>query len=207
MKIKNILLGAFAALAISGAAFADQTINDNVIINGNLTATGNFVGGGNVSTLSCRNMNVGGVAAVLAADGNNSTPVITEAYIGEIFVPYGCVATGIAVFNGSDVTGNMTLAIYNASGTLVANTLAAGTAGSGTDAYQLVPFTAAVKLTGPATYYIVSTYSSATARYNTFAVGKFGCSKATGLTFGTLPATITPPTTFTTALCNIAGLY
>jgi prepilin-type N-terminal cleavage/methylation domain-containing protein len=39
-------------------------------------------------------------------------------------------------------------------------------AGSGTDAYQLVPFTATYAATGPATYFIVSSYSSATARYN-----------------------------------------
>lgn len=154
---------------------------------------------------SPRNVNAGGTSAVLAADGNNSTPVTTEAYISEIFVPCNMTVTGIAVFNGSDVTGSMKLALANSAGTVVAAT--ASTAGSGTDAYQLVPFTAAYQAKGPATYYIISTYSSGTARYNTFAVGKHGVSKATGLTYDTLPASITPPTTFTTALGNICGLY
>ena len=151
-----------------------------------------------------RLVNAGGTSAVLAADGNNSTPVITETYISEIFVPCNMLVTGIAVFNGSDVTGNIFVGLGSAAGAVLAQS--ASTAGSGTDAYQLVPFTATLNVLGPANYYIMTQYSSATARYNTFAVGKHGVSKQTTQTFGTLTS-FTPPTTFTTALGNIAGLY
>jgi len=49
-------------------------------------------------------------------------------------------------------------------------------------------------------------YSSATARVNTHTLGPHGVTKQTGQTYGTLTS-FTPPTTFTTALGNIASLY
>ena len=42
--------------------------------------------------------------------------------------------------------------------------------------------------------------------WNTHAVGKHATGKQTAQTYGTLTA-FTPPTTFTTAIGNIAGLY
>lgn len=158
--------------------------------------------GGSVSP---RLVNAGGTSAVLAADGNNSTPVITEFYISEIFVPCNMLVTGVAVFNGSDVTGNIKVGLGSSAGAILATS--ASTAGSGTDAYQLVPFTATYSAIGPKTYYILTFYDSGTARYNTFAVGKHGVSKKTGEVYATGFTAFTPPTTFTTALGNIAGLY
>jgi len=168
---------------------------------------------------SARAFAVGGNAAQLAADGNDSTPVITEVYLGEIFVPATCLVTGIAVFNGSDVTGSLKVGLFDANGVLLRASVAAGTAGSGTDAYQRIPFAlnganaaaTTIELPGPATYYIGVTYSSATARYNAHAVGNFGASKVTSTVFATAfsttTLTVTPPTTFTTNLANIASLY
>lgn len=158
-------------------------------------------------SMAPRNCNIAGSPAQLAADGNNSTPVITEIYISEIFVPANFLVTGVAVFNGSDVTGSIMVGLANSRGTVVAASAGAGTAGSGTDAYQRVPFTTPYNAYGPATYYILTAYSSGTARYNTFAVGNHGCSLLAAQTFGTFPAAITPPTTFVTAIGNIAGLY
>jgi hypothetical protein len=168
---------------------------------------------------SPRVLNTGNQGAQLAADGNNSTPVSTELYVAEIFVPFTVTATGIAVFNGSDVTDNVKAAIYDVNGTLLRAT--ASTAGSGTDAYQRVAFATdgagaaatTITLPGPATYYIATCYASNTSRFNTFAVGNFGAGKITSLVFATNFAaagtalTITPPTTFTTALGPIASLY
>ncbi len=167
---------------------------------------GGTYGSGSVSgNVSPRQVNIGGGSAVLAADGNNSTPVNTETYVSEIFVPCNMLVTGVAVFNGSDVTGNMKVGLANAAGTSILAS-SASTAGSGTDAYQLVPFTATYSALGPARYYIMVQYSSGTARYNTFAVGKHGVLVQTAQTFGTL-TTFTPPTTFVTVVGNIAGLY
>jgi hypothetical protein len=178
------------------------------ILNGliqNINGNAGGVAGVSGVQVSPRSVNAGGGSAVLAADGNNSTPVITETYISEIFVPCNMLVTGVAVFNGSDVTGNVLVGLGSAAGAVLATS--AATAGSGTDAYQLVPFTATLNVTGPATYYILTMYSSGTARYNTFAVGKHGVGVHTGQVFATGFTAFTPPTTFTTVIGNIAGLY
>lgn len=171
---------------------------------GSLTNTGGLAPAGGF-TASCRNFAVGGLVPAVSSDFTNSTPVNTEAYVGEVFVPANCTATGVAVFNGSDVTDNIKVGLYSSAGALLAQS--ASTAGAGPDAYQLVPFTGTYALVGPATYYIVGTYAAGTSRYNAPPLGAFGCGKLTGLVFGTLPPTMTPPTTFTANLCNIASLY
>lgn len=168
---------------------------------------------------SPRNINTGAQGAQLAADGNNSTPATTELYVAEIFVPATVLVTGIAVFNGSDVTDNVKAGLYDVNGTLLRAT--ASTAGSGADSYQRIAFATdgagaaatTIVLPGPGTYYIGTCYAGTTSRFNTFAVGNFGAGKITSLVFATNFAaagtalTITPPTTFTTALGPIAGLY
>lgn len=153
---------------------------------------------------SPRNMHTGGNPASVSTDFTDATPATTETYIAEVFVPVTVTLTGIAVFNGSDVTGNTAVALANADGTVVASS--AATAGSGTDAYQRIPFTTPYTAVGPATYYVLRQQSSTTARYNAHTIGNFGASKKTGETFGTF-TTITPPTTFTTALGPVASLY
>ncbi len=44
----------------------------------------------------------------------------TETYIGEVFIPCNMTVTGVAVFNGSNVTGNMNVGLANSSGANVA---------------------------------------------------------------------------------------
>ena len=168
---------------------------------------------------SPRLCHTGGEPAIATTSGNNSTPDITEVYLCEVFVPATCLVTGIAVFNGSDVTGSLKVGLFDSAGTLLRASAAAGTAGSGTDAYQLIPFAlnganvaaTTIELPGPATYYVGVTYSSATARYNAHAVGTFGAGKVTSTVFATAfsttTLTVTPPTTFTANLGNIASLY
>lgn len=156
-------------------------------------------------TASPRTIAIGGLVPAVGTDFTDATPVITEVYHGEILVPMNTTVTGIAIFNGSNVTGNMKAGIYDSTGALVAQT--ASTAGSGTDTYQRIALTAPVTLTGPATYYIANSFSSATARYNSPPLGSFGASTTTTQVYGTLPLTITPPTTFTTNVSPIASLY
>lgn len=192
--------------------FGNFTVPGNLQVGGTVALSGALTtgpGGQNafpLGTIAPRHINAGGTSAVLAADGNNSTPVTTECYISEIFVPYNMTATGVGLFNGSDVTGNVQVSLADATGAPIAAALSASTAGSGTDAYQLIPFAAPYAMIGPAKYFIMVQYSSATARYNTFAVGKHAVTKQTGGTYGTFVA-FTPPTTFTTAIGNICGLY
>jgi hypothetical protein len=158
------------------------------------------------NAISPRGINTGQNPANVSTDGNNSSPVITETYLSEIFVPANCIVTGIEIFNGSNVTGSVTVGLADALGNPIVAAQSASTAGSGTDAYQRIPFAAPYVAAGPATYFIQVQYSSATAHYNTHAVGKHATGKQTAQTYGTLTA-FTPPTTFTTAIGNIAGLY
>lgn len=156
-------------------------------------------------TASPRTIAVGGLVPAVSTDFTDATPVITEVYLGEVLVPMNTTVTGVAIFNGSNVTGNVKAGLYDSTGALVAQT--ASTAGSGTDAYQRIAFTAPYTALGPATYYIANSFSSATARYNSPPLGSFGASVVTAQVFGTLPLTVTPPTTFTTNVGPIASLY
>lgn len=167
-------------------------------------------------TISPRLIHTGGCPALDTAAGNNSTPVITEIYVAEIFVPAPCYPTGISVFNGSDVTDSVKCGLYDVNGILLAAT--ADTQCTPLDTYQRHPFATNASngaftsiLLLPGTYYIGCIYDGTTSRFNTHAVGSFGAGKLTGhvyaTAFNTTALTITPPTTFTTALGPIASLY
>ena len=200
--VKNSSGTPVASISNAGAVVAGAgTFSGALVPTGGLGAAGGF-------SASPRNVNTCARPAIVSTDGTDATPSTTEAYIAEVFVPSTMTVTGIAIFNGSDVTGNLIAGLYDSAGSPVSGAATASTAGSGADAYQKIPFTpGTVSVVGPATYYIVSEYSSATARYNALTVGTCGASKKTSTVYGTLPTTITAPTTFTTALGNIASLY
>lgn len=169
---------------------------------------------------SARMCHTGGAPAIISTDGvSAAVGATTELYVCEMFVPATVLATGIALFNGSNVTDDAKCAIYDASGTLIRAT--ATTQQSGADAYQLIPFATGptgaaattVVLPGPATYYIGVCYDGTTSTLQTFGTGTWGAGKITGLVYATNFATggtaltITPPTTFTTLLGPLASLY
>ena len=158
-----------------------------------------------VSSASGRLIATGGMPARVSTDGTDATPVITEVYICEIFVPCYTSFTGLANMNGSVASGNIKVGLADSTGAIVATS--ASTAMSGTDAYQRVPFTATYNARGPATYYALLFIDNTTARYNTHTFGNFGASKQTGQVYATGFTTITPPTTFTTALGPIMSAY
>jgi hypothetical protein len=142
--------------------------------------------------------------AMVSTDGTDSTPVTTETYIAEVFVPCNMTITGIGFFNGSAVAGNIKGILYDSTGAVVGQT--ASTAASGTDAYQKIALSSSYAAKGPATYYVGLQCNNVAMRFKTHTLGTFGASKKTGETYGTATA-ITPPTTFTTALGPIANLY
>jgi hypothetical protein len=161
----------------------------------------------------------GGQAAQIAADGVNSTPVVTEIYVAAVIVPFTCTVTGISVFNGSDVTDKVKVGLFNSAGVLLRTSAAAGTQCANADTYQNVPFAldganaAATTIVLPTgTYYIGCIYNGTTSRFNAHGVGCFPGGKITGAVFATAfnttSLTITPPTAFTAAsLPPIASLY
>lgn len=133
------------------------------------------------------------------------TPVATEVYNAEVLVPANVTVTGVAVFNSATISGNVKVGLANSAGAIVATS--ASTAMAGTSQYQLVPFTATYAALGPATYYVVVFYDNNTVRPNTITQGSCGVAKQTGQVYATGFTTITPPTTFTTALGPVANLY
>lgn len=161
------------------------------------------VAAGNPSVAaSPRTVHTGGVPAQVSTAGTDATPAVTETYLAEIYVPTGMTITGVALFNGSAVGGNVTIGILDAAGNLLGKS--ASTAQANTDTYQLVPL--ALTLTA-GTYYVAAQFDSTSARFNTHVFGIFGAGKLTGQTYGTMPSGSTMPTTFTTGLGPIASLY
>jgi hypothetical protein len=134
----------------------------------------------------------------------NATPVSTETYLSEIFVPAAGTATGIGILNGAAVSGNVTVYLLDLSGQQIAKS--ASTAQSGTTAYQRVNFSAAKFIT-PGTYYIGLQVDNGTGRYTAHLFGDFGGSKLTGTTYGTFPSGQTMPTTFTANVAPVAHLF
>ena len=164
----------------------------------------------------------GGNPAIQAADGVNSTPVITEIYIAACLVPFTCLATGISVFNGSVVaTDKLRVLLYDAYGNILRSSAVAGFQPTTTDAYENVAFalaadgtTAATTIVLPTgTYYLGTIYNGTTNRFNAHGVGAFPGGKITGAVFATagvsaLQTGVTLPTAFTAAsLPPIASLY
>lgn len=146
----------------------------------------------------------GQVGANATTMGTDTTPVVTEEYVAEVFVPVNTLCTGIAVLNGSAVAGNMQCALYDSNGGIITTT--ASTAASGIAAFQKVPWAAAQNLKGPATYYVGVQNNNVANRLRTHAIGNFGASKKTSQTYGTFTA-LTVPTTFTAGQGPVADLY
>lgn len=187
------------------------TSQGTLAVTGTSTFTGAVTPTGGIapaagSSSSPRLLASGDSPASATTSGNDSAPVSTETYVFEIFVPSNMTLTGVALFNGSIASGNVTVGLANAAGVPIAAAKSASTVVSGVTAYQRVPFTAPYAALGPATYYIQVQYDNATVRYRTHTVGNFGCTKQTAQVYGTLTS-FTPPTTFTTNICNLSSLY
>lgn len=144
--------------------------------------------------------------------GTSITPGTTSQYTASVFVPSTIIATGITELNGSAVdTGSKKIVIaYGLNGQLLANSATAGTAATGSDAFQAIPFTTPRILVGPSYYFLALQDDTAdanglrmvaTATFNNVIAG------VTTSVFGTVAASITAPTTFTADQGPIACLY
>lgn len=194
---------AMTGLTVTG----NGTVSGTLGVTGVTTPTGGVAAAGGFSA-SPRNISIGNLVPAVSTDFTNRTPTITEVYIGEVFVPANVTVTGVAYFTGtaSSGGGNVKVGLANSAGAVVATS--ASTAGGSNDSYQLVPFTATYPAKGPATYYVLSIYDTATAGFfNAPPLGTFGCAVQTGQVYATGFTTITAPTTFTANACNIASLY
>jgi len=176
--------------------------------------------------LKISNVPIGSVA--YSSLGTSTTNVI-QLWTTDIFVPLNRVVSNIAFLQGSgSVTDNWVGVIYDSYGNIVASTALAGQAQSGASTFQVQAialvytqsattagtFSSAaatsVSLLGPQQYFVGIQINNTSANaINLVATNTFldvCCGAITAGTFGTIPATITPVTTFTALKGPIAYL-
>jgi hypothetical protein len=146
--------------------------------------------------------NSGGTAYTALATG--TTLAATTMYCTEIDLPYNKLLTGLGILNGATATtDNHLVVLYDATGNLVANSAVAGVLTTGASTYQNISFTTSYYAVGPALYFGCIQTNGTTALVHTIQTGTqdtYLTKGVTGQTFGTIPGTITVPTTFTTAV-------
>lgn len=153
---------------------------------------------------SARLISTGNRPPSSATDGTDVTPDPTEGYVAEMAVQYNCAPAGIAILNGSALSGTVVASLYDEAGNWRASS--PNTVLTGTGSFQRLPWIKVPSLE-PGTYYVMFQFSSSDARFRAHAFGDFGASKITGLTFGEAPATIAGPTDFTASVGPIAEMY
>ena len=142
-------------------------------------------------------------ATAYTAAGTSTAKAANTMYCTEINLPYSKYITGLAVLNGATATTDKEIAVlYDSTGNLLANSATAGTVASGASSYQKRNFVTPFYAVGPAQYFAcIQGDSGTTATLNLLATGTadvYLTQSYGSQTFGTIPATITVPTTFTT---------
>lgn len=150
-----------------------------------------------------------GSLALASYETAGTAPVAGTMYLTEIWVPFNQTWTGIGKLNGTGVgTDNHLVALYGSNGALIANSAVAGVLAANASVFQNIPFTAPVPL--PQGRYFLGVQSNGTTATLRHLVTANGVNVMTGAptgVFGTIPATVTAPVTFTTAQGVITQLY
>lgn len=138
---------------------------------------------------------VGSVA--YSSFGTTASGVTGSLYQINVSVPKNATLHGFEPLWGATVGTNLfNVALYNSSGTLLANSATAGTISTGANAFQQIPFTANISVSGPAKYIVGIQPNGASDFWrgvanNTFLNTLAGSSTGS---FGTIPTSITPGT-------------
>jgi hypothetical protein len=159
-----------------------------------------------MSPTNVANIPLGPVA--YASIGTDAAGVAGTVYYSEIVLDAPKRVTGIGLLNGTTVgTDDLIVGLYDEGGHLIANSALAGTLGAGADAFQEVALTAPINL--PAgRYFVASQFEGTTHQTQRIAASTYrNRAGSVAGTFGTLPATITPPTSITAGAGPVAYLY
>lgn len=199
-----------------GQDVAGQT-EDNFVASINVSGTPAVSGG----KLRFASIPIGGVA--YGSLGTNTTDIAGQLWITDIFIPIEKLITKIGFLQGGTATtDNFMVAIYDSLGNLIANSAVAGAVLSGANTFQeqtlLIPSNnptiyggaAQLILPGPAQYFIaVQGNGTAAGAIRTVATATYVDVLGGVLagTFGTMPAKITPITTFTADKAPIAYVF
>lgn len=145
------------------------------------------------------NVPIGSVA--YASVGTNSTDVAGQFWITDILVPSNMVCSAIGFLQGlTATTDNMLAAIYDAGGNRLGNSATAGVTLSGANTFAERTLLTAVQLYGGNKYYVAIQGNGTTiGSIQTIPTLTFVGVNAGILSgvFGTVPASIVVPTTFT----------
>lgn len=165
--------------------------------------------------LKISNIPIGAIA--LASMGFNTTDVI-QLWVTDIWVPVSRFITKVGVLQGGTATtDNILAAIYDSQGVLLGSSPLAGSVLSGPNTFIELTLTLAggvaapgVQLYGPGQYYVAIQGSGTTAGALQTVDAPYldicANSVVAGV-FGTLPATITPPSSFTIRKGPIVYVY
>lgn len=149
--------------------------------------------------LAMSNVPIGSVA--YASVGTNTTDIAGQLWVTDIWIPVSKMITKIGFLQGGTATTDNTLvAIYDSTGALLGNSNTAGVVLSGANTFQEQTLLSAVQLYGPQQYFIaVQGNGTAAGAIQTIPASTFVDVVAGSIAgvFGTVPATITVPTTFT----------
>lgn len=205
--INTLLAATFGSTLTVTGAFASgaQTITGAMSVSGITTPTGGIAAAGGFSqSPRCTSTGNRGVTSLTAP--HSTAFVTTDTYIAEIFVEGNMTVTGVAVLMGTTAgNGNISVALANSSGVVVASSATTTTSGTSTTFTQ-VALSTPYSIIGPATYYVLVQGANTGDFLGTHVAGNFGASLKTSETYGTF-TTITPPTTFTANQGPIADLY
>lgn len=152
-----------------------------------------------------------GAVAKTSINSTGTVLAATTMYCTELQVPFSKLATGLAPLLGSvGGTDKHLVALYDSSGNLLANSATAGVTAGTASTYEQISFTTPYYIVGPAQYFgcLQTNGTTATVRMLVTTVQDDYLTKGvTSITFGTVPATITVPTTFTTAVGPYFGIF
>lgn len=192
------------SVGLSGAAAVISDCIGGVWVNGTTVSQNN-------APFRIPAPNTGGTAYT-AINTNGTTLAATTMYCSEIDLPFNKLLTGLAVLNGTTAAGTdkHLVALYDATGNLIANSAVAGASTSGASTYQTYAFITSYYAVGPAQYFGCLQTNGTTDTVRMIVTGTqdtFLTKGVTAMTFGTVPATFTVPTTFTTAVGPYWAFY
>lgn len=207
----SLIAQGLATASTASAMTAIDNLGQNVTIGGNTAmVTGTGYGTPTIVQGPAITPNTPlGAAALTTYDTNGRVHVAGTVYFAEIYLDMVNTWKGIGVLNGTVVgTDNLLVALYGSSGTLLSNSAVAGVVSANASVFQNIDFTAPITLP-PGRYFVAVQCNGTTATTRTL-VSTAQPNALTGSVagvFGTIPATITVPTTHTTAVGRICWMY
>ena len=194
-------------LVASNAATVGTTLG----VTGIITATGGIgAAATKARALGIRSADWEAVSTLSATGTDAAAADGTTVYLVSVFVPVNCTVTGIATLHGTNITTDKVVNyLFNAAGTKVGQTAAAGTAPTPADTFQEIDLETPTAITGPAVYFIGRQHNGTTITFQSIPADKGHeplAGSVAGTGFGT-ETTVVPPTTFTADKGPFAYLY